>query len=125
MSRGFAIGNVLFLGLLVIAILCVVAGLIVFVFWATRTKNKNTANHSPSETVTPQQEEIRKTLAQTLKELRNDKNMTQEFVAESLGVSRQAVSKWENGTSEPSTSNLIAIAKLYDIPPEELLKKLI
>ncbi len=124
MSRVFAIGNVLLLGLLVIAILCVVAGLIVFVFWATRTKNKNTA-HSPSETVTPQQEEIRKTLAQTLKELRNDKNMTQEFVAESLGVSRQAVSKWENGTSEPSTSNLIAIAKLYDIPPEELLKKLI
>ena len=51
--------------------------------------------------------------------------MTQEFVAESLGVSRQAVSKWENGSSEPSTSNLIAIAKLYEIPPEELLKKLI
>ncbi|MBQ6699092.1 MAG: helix-turn-helix transcriptional regulator, partial [Oscillospiraceae bacterium] len=66
-----------------------------------------------------------KTLAQTLKELRNDKNMTQEFVAESLGVTRQAVSKWENGSSEPSTSNLIAIAKLYEVAPEELLKKLI
>ena len=54
-----------------------------------------------------------------------EKNMTQEFVAESLGISRQAVSKWENGTSEPSTSNLIAIAKLYEVAPEELLKKLI
>lgn len=43
-------------------------------------------------------------------------------MAESLGVSRQAVSKWENGTSEPSTSNLLALAKLYDISAEELLK---
>lgn len=48
--------------------------------------------------------------------------MTQEFVAERLGVSRQAVSKWENGTSEPSTSNLLALAKLYGVSPEELLK---
>ena len=49
------------------------------------------------------------------------KQMTQEFVAETLGVSRQAVSKWENGTSDPSTSNLCALAKLYGIPVEELL----
>ena len=125
MSSVFAIGNILLLGFLIIAILCVVAGLVVFVFWATRTKNKNIANYVPQEIVTPQQEEIRKTLGETLKEHRTERNMTQEFVAESLGVSRQAVSKWENGTSEPSTSNLIAIAKLYDIPPEELLKKLI
>lgn len=47
--------------------------------------------------------------------------MTQEFVAESLGVSRQAVSKWENGTSDPSTSNLCALARLYGVPVEELL----
>ena len=49
--------------------------------------------------------------------------MTQEFVAERLGVSRQAVSKWENGSSEPSTSNLLALSKLYGISPEELLKQ--
>ena len=48
--------------------------------------------------------------------------MTQEFVAESVGVSRQAVSKWENGTSDPSTSNLCVLAKLYGVSPEELLK---
>ena len=52
---------------------------------------------------------------------RTEKQMTQEFVAETLGVSRQAVSKWENGTSDPSTSNLCALAKLYGIPVEELL----
>ena len=49
--------------------------------------------------------------------------MTQEFVAETIGVSRQAVSKWENGTSDPSTSNLFALAKLYGISVEELLKE--
>lgn len=47
--------------------------------------------------------------------------MTQEFVSEALGVSRQAVSKWENGTSDPSTSNLLALGKLYGISTEELL----
>ena len=50
--------------------------------------------------------------------------MTQEFVAEHLGVSRQAVSKWENGTSDPSTTNLLALAKLYDIRVEDLLKQI-
>lgn len=60
-------------------------------------------------------------LGRLLKEYRIKNNMTQEFVAQRLGVSRQAVSKWENGTSEPSSSNLIAIAKLYNVPPEEIL----
>ena len=41
--------------------------------------------------------------------------MTQEFVAEAIGVSRQAVSKWESGASDPSTSNLLALAKLYGV----------
>ena len=47
--------------------------------------------------------------------------MSQEALAHQVGVSRQAVSKWENGTSDPSTSNLCALAKLYGIPVEELL----
>ena len=49
--------------------------------------------------------------------------MTQEFVAETIGVSRQAVSKWESGASAPSTTNLIALAKLFDVAAEELLKE--
>lgn len=62
-------------------------------------------------------------LAAVLREERLRRNMTQEFVAESLNVSRQAVSKWENGTSDPSTGNLLAIAKLYGISAAELLAK--
>ena len=65
---------------------------------------------------------IRKSLGELLKENRLRCKMTQEFVAETLGVSRQAVSKWENGTADPSTSNLLALSKLYGISAEELLK---
>ena len=48
--------------------------------------------------------------------------MTQEFVAETLGVSRQAVPKWERGDSDPSTANLLAPAKLFGISAEEMLR---
>lgn len=65
---------------------------------------------------------IRKSLGELLKENRLRCKMTQEFVAETLGVSRQAVSKWENGTSDPSTSNLLALSNLYGIAADELLK---
>jgi len=66
----------------------------------------------------------KKSLADVLKENRMRCKMTQEFVAESLGVSRQAVSKWENGTSDPSTSNLLALSKLYGICIDDVLKNM-
>lgn len=65
-----------------------------------------------------------KSLGEALKEHRIRCKMTQEFVAEHLGVSRQAVSKWESGTSDPSTTNLLALAKLYGISAEELLRSI-
>ena len=65
---------------------------------------------------------VRKSLGETIKEHRTRCNMTQEFVAEHLGVSRQAVSKWESGASDPSTANLLALAKLFGISAAELLK---
>ena len=65
-----------------------------------------------------------KSLGEALKEHRIRCCMTQEFVAEHLGVSRQAVSKWESGASDPSTSNLLALAKLYGISAEELLRSI-
>lgn len=63
-----------------------------------------------------------KSLGESLKENRLRCKMTQEFVAETLGVSRQAVSKWENGTSDPNTTNLIALSRLYKVTLEDLLK---
>ena len=67
---------------------------------------------------------VRQTLGERIKARRTERGMTQEFVAETLGVSRQAVSKWESGTADPSTHHLIALAKLLDIPPEELLRNI-
>ena len=75
----------------------------------------------------PQRQEqqiIRRTLGEVLKEHRTRCAMTQEFVAEAMGVSRQAVSKWENGTADPSTSNLLKLAQLYGVEPEELIRSI-
>ena len=76
-----------------------------------------------SEPIRKENAAVRRSLGEVLKAHRTECKMTQEFVAEHLGVSRQAVSKWENGTSDPSTSNLLALAKLYGISAEELLKE--
>ena len=76
---------------------------------------------------TPQRQEetiLRKSLGEVLKDHRTRCSMTQEFVAESLNVSRQAVSKWENGTADPSTSNLLKLAKLYGVTAEDLIRSI-
>ena len=75
-----------------------------------------------SKEVREEKKAVAKSLGEALKQNRIRCQMTQEFVAETLGVSRQSVSKWENGSSDPNTSNLIALAKLYKISPEELLE---
>ena len=72
----------------------------------------------------PQTQTVRKSLGEVIKDHRTRCGMTQEFVAEQLGVSRQAVSKWENGTSEPTTSNLLALSRLFGVPAEELLRNI-
>lgn len=77
-----------------------------------------------SADVRKEKSETKISLGEALKTYRTNCKMTQEFVAESLGVSRQAVSKWENGTSDPSTSNLLALAKLYGVSAEEILSKI-
>ena len=61
-------------------------------------------------------------LADKIIEERKKNGWSQEELASKLGVSRQAVSKWENGTSDPNTTNLIALSRLYKVTPEDLLK---
>ena len=61
-------------------------------------------------------------LADKITELRKRSGWSQEELAGRLGVSRQAVSKWESGASDPSTSNLLALAKLYGVSAEDLLR---
>lgn len=73
--------------------------------------------------VREEQSAVKRSLGEALKAHRTRCKMTQEFVAESVGVSRQAVSKWEQGLSDPSTSNLFSLAKLFGVSVEELLKE--
>lgn len=71
----------------------------------------------------PESVAVRRSLAEVLRSHRERCKMTQEFVAEKIGVSRQAVSKWESGASEPSTTNLVKVARLYDVDPADLLRE--
>ena len=64
------------------------------------------------------------TFEERLVQLRKARGMSQEELAEKVGVSRQAVSKWETGAAEPSTSNLLALAKLYGVDAGELLRSI-
>ena len=75
-----------------------------------------------STDVREEKQKTKVSLGEAIKSHRLRCQMTQEFVAERIGVSRQAVSKWESGASDPSTSNLVALAKLFNISPEELLR---
>ena len=59
--------------------------------------------------------------ADRLVALRREQGWSQEELALRLGVSRQAVSKWERAESSPDTDNLIALARLYGISLDELL----
>lgn len=60
-------------------------------------------------------------MAQRLVDRRKSAGFSQEALAAQLGVSRQAVSKWERSESSPDTDNLIALAALYGVSLDELL----
>ena len=55
-----------------------------------------------------------------LSELRKQNGISQEKLAEMVGVSRQAVTKWESGKSNPDTENLIRLAEIFGISLDEL-----
>ena len=104
--------------LYVLFLIAVSAGIVYLIILIVKALKK----YVNSKEVREEKKAVAKSLGEALKENRIRCQMTQEFVAETLGVSRQSVSKWENGSSDPNTSNLIALAKLYKISPEELLE---
>lgn len=59
--------------------------------------------------------------ANKLMKHRKQLGLSQEELAEKIGVSRQAVSKWERAESSPDTDNLIALSKIYNISIDEML----
>lgn len=61
-------------------------------------------------------------IANRLVNLRKKSSLSQEALAEKLGISRQAVSKWERAEASPDTDNLILLARLYGVSLDELLQ---
>lgn len=59
-------------------------------------------------------------LGEKIKELRKKKDISQEVLAQYLGVTFQAVSKWENGTTMPDVAIIPAIASFFDVSTDEL-----
>ena len=57
-------------------------------------------------------------LQDKLIELRKENGWSQEDFAEKLDVSRQAISRWENGTALPDAQNLLRISKLFNVPAD-------
>lgn len=60
-------------------------------------------------------------LSEKILNLRKARNMSQEELADSLGVSRQAVSRWEVGSALPDASNILQLSKLFGVSADYLL----
>ena len=74
-----------------------------------------------SKDVRKEKAEIKRSLGEVLKQHREECRMTQEFVAESVGVSRQAVSKWESAQSMPDLDKLVQLSEALDVSTDYLL----
>ncbi|MBQ2964497.1 MAG: helix-turn-helix domain-containing protein [Clostridia bacterium] len=59
--------------------------------------------------------------SENLASLRKSKGLSQEEIADRLGVSRQAISKWENGQALPETANIMKLCEILEVTPNELL----
>ena len=64
------------------------------------------------------------TFGDKLSALRREQNYTQEQLADILGVSRQAISKWESNTTYPETEKLLKLGDLYNCSMDYLLKNI-
>lgn len=61
-------------------------------------------------------------MKERLSQLRQEQGLSQSGLAEALGVSRQAVSRWETGAAMPSAENLLCLSRLYGVPMDELIR---
>lgn len=88
-------------------------------YWQTKVgRNKNSCLLNCEHQIKGGNEKM---VSEKIKQLRKQAKMSQEGLAEKLGVSRQAVTKWETGGGVPDVENLIAIVKLFQISLDELV----
>ena len=60
-------------------------------------------------------------LSDNIRKYRKENNMSQDELAEKLGVSRQSVSLWENGQTQPTIDNIIALSKIFNVSADAIL----
>jgi len=108
--------NLIIVGIL--SLLSAAATIFVFVL-AVKALLKYLRSPGPA---TAQAKQVSQSLGEAIRAHRARLGISQETLAERLGVSRQAVSKWESGASDPSTANLMALAKLFGLSVDELLR---
>ena len=106
--------NIFILAVAALIAFAVITAIVILIVLLVLRTNRQTAASVPEPPKRP--------LSEILREHRTRAGMTQEYVAEALGISRQAVSKWEAGASEPTAANLAALARLYGVPKEELMR---
>ena len=63
---------------------------------------------------------MNETMGQIIRRLRKNADLTQEELADQLGITYQAVSRWENDTGMPDISQLVPIANVFDVPIDVL-----
>ena len=97
--------------ILLLVVTLVRLAIFAFVIYAAVQAVKALRKYNRSGEVRKEKAETRRSLGEVLKEYRVRCKMTQE------------VSKWETGTADPSTSNLLALAKLFGVSAEELLRQ--
>ncbi len=65
---------------------------------------------------------IKMKFSENLQTIRKDRKLSQEDIAEKIGISRQAVAKWESGTAYPDIDNLIQLSELFCVTIDSLVK---
>lgn len=60
-------------------------------------------------------------LPDNIKKYRKENNMSQDELAEKLGVSRQSVSLWETGQTQPTIDNIVALSKIFNVSSDVIL----
>ena len=61
-------------------------------------------------------------ISERIYSIRTERHMSQEAVAEKLGVSRQSIQKWEAGDSQPTVQNLITLSRLFGVSVERVMR---
>lgn len=60
-------------------------------------------------------------LSDQIRKYRKEKGLSQDELAEKLGVSRQSISLWENGQTQPTIENILALARIFNVSTDAIL----